>query len=347
MSILATLGALLIGSLISVYLSGTVLMQVVVYFQLYPNDHIRTKLTVASIWLLDLVHTIMLSASNWYYLIQNFEVPGIADHIPMTVAATIALTAFITFIVHCFFTHRVFAISGNNLFITVPTFLLSLARLGFALTSTAKMLKTKNFPVFVNEVSWVFTVGLSLAVAVDILIAASLCWFLNRNRTGFSTMDRVINSITLYTIENGLATCIVTILSLIFWVVMPLNLVFLGLHFAISKMYANALLASLNARARLRERSESDREMSIMFPSHRLSNRMSQFPPQGNFGLDNRLAPSNLKLQINIEKTIDVIGNEDLVLPGMKTNGLGDMSVEPTKTGLSDISGDLGFGEAY
>lgn len=47
---------------------------------------------------------------------------------------------------------------------------------------------------------WVFTVGLSLGAAVDIFIAAGLCYFLRRGRTGFSRFDymqhRVVSSLT-------------------------------------------------------------------------------------------------------------------------------------------------------
>jgi len=216
MSVGSTLGALLVGSLVSIYLSGTIAMQVAVYFQVYTKDRPRTKFTVAVILLLDVVHTGMVSASNWFYLIKNFGAPGIADRVPWTVAITIALTACLTFIVHCFFVHRVFTLSNRNRLITVPIFLLALARLGFALTTTSKLIKYKSFALFVHKVSWVFTLGLSLAVTVDVLIATSLCWFLNKSRTGFSGMDSIINSITLYTVENGLLTCIVTILSLVF-----------------------------------------------------------------------------------------------------------------------------------
>lgn len=70
---------------------------------------------------------------------------------------------------------------------------------------------------------WVFTVGLSSSVVVDILITASLLVILRRSRTGYSTRylvlliprfhrltchstDRIIDSITLYTVETGMIT---------------------------------------------------------------------------------------------------------------------------------------------
>ncbi|KDQ51152.1 hypothetical protein JAAARDRAFT_140685, partial [Jaapia argillacea MUCL 33604] len=82
---------------------------------------------------------------------------------------------------------------------------------------------------------WVFTFGLSSASALDVLVTISLCYYLVHSRTGHSNMDYVIDKIMVYTINNGSLTCMCTIISLICWVTMSHNLVFLGIHFAISK----------------------------------------------------------------------------------------------------------------
>ncbi|TCD64609.1 hypothetical protein EIP91_003874 [Steccherinum ochraceum] len=61
----------------------------------------------------------MASVANWVYFIENFGA-DIADHITWTIAATIMLTAMITFFVHIFFVHRIFTLSRRNYFITIP-----------------------------------------------------------------------------------------------------------------------------------------------------------------------------------------------------------------------------------
>ena len=70
-------------------------------------------------------------------------------------------------------------------------------------------------------------------------------------------MDKIIDALTAYTIENGMLTCVTTVVALVCvrlalslqrdcaereahvlaaqWLSMPTNLIFLGLHFAISK----------------------------------------------------------------------------------------------------------------
>lgn len=144
------------------------------------------------------------------------------------------------------------------------------------------------------SIQWVFTMGLSTAATVDILVAAAMCWYLDKNRTGFVGWVRyfayvIISSsshlgVVIYqdgwnhrfyhfvhdtkwavdlvgpslpvvemVILTG-STSITTVVSLICvclyfvvlqqsishisffqWVSMPGNLIFLGLHFAISK----------------------------------------------------------------------------------------------------------------
>ncbi|KAK7685661.1 hypothetical protein QCA50_011005 [Cerrena zonata] len=173
---------------------------------MFPNDRNRFKFMVSLIWILDLLHTVMICVTNWLYLIQNFGSYEISHTIVWSVAVTICVTAILTFIVHGFFVHRIFSVSDGNWFISVPIVILATGRLAFALLTTTKMLTIGTFAAFVEDFTWSFTLGLCLATAADILITAALCWYLNRNRTGFSNMDSVIDSITLYTIENGLLT---------------------------------------------------------------------------------------------------------------------------------------------
>ncbi|CAL1715681.1 unnamed protein product [Somion occarium] len=328
-----SLGAVLLGSLVSAFLSGIVTMQVFLYYRIYPKDRLRYKIMVASIWAMDLLHTAMASAANWTYLIDHFGDESISDFITRTIAVTVALTAFITWFVHCFFAHRIFTLSRSNYYITLPIATLALFRLAAALVSTSKMIKLRSYKKFVQYFSWVFTIGLSTAAAVDIMIAAALCWYLNRSRTGFSSMDTIIDSITLYTVENGLVTSITTVVSLICWVSMPHNLIFLGLHFAISKLYANAFLATLNARKVLRGRSQGssdrgDRPLPVLFPEN-----YSRVGRANGFASRHDVDPVPAKVQISVQKTIqhDNTGGD---LPSPSRSILDSDDTTMTKAGV-------------
>ncbi|KAA1477988.1 hypothetical protein DENSPDRAFT_629350 [Dentipellis sp. KUC8613] len=309
----ATLGAILLGCLLSVTLSGVVAAQSFLYWKLYPNDLMRVKLMVFLVWLLDAVHACLISSAAWDYLILNFGNPDILDEINMSVALTVALTALVTFVCHLFFSHRVLRLSKNNWWIAGPLLVLTWCRLAAAIVTTVAMTRDRKFTVFIQRFGWSFTTGLAISSALDILIAASLVYYLQTSRTGFgSSMDHVINVIMIHTFNNGALTCVTTIISMIMWLVMPNNLIFLGLHFAITKLYANSLLATLNTRKTLRGRSQhsggSDHPMPVMFPSTFNRRNTSRFhtvsvPDAG---------ATPTKLQISVEKTVQyAIDNHD------------------------------------
>ncbi|TCD66511.1 hypothetical protein EIP91_001287 [Steccherinum ochraceum] len=240
-----TLGATLIGAFLSAGLSGILTLQVIFYFRIYSVDVSRNRIMVAGLWILDMIHISMACSATWTYLVANRQNDAITDFIPWTIAVTVALTAIITFIVHCFFAQRVYSLSGRNLALASPIFLLAFGRLFAALVSTSEMIRLQSYTAFVDKFGWVFTVGLSLSVAVDIIITVSLLVILRRSRTGYGTStDHIIDTIALYTVETGMVTSVTTVVSLICWVSMPHNLIFLALHFTISKLYANSALAT-------------------------------------------------------------------------------------------------------
>ncbi|KAJ3489763.1 hypothetical protein NLI96_g1912 [Meripilus lineatus] len=333
-----TLGAVMLGSLVSAFFAGIVTMQVFLYYRIYPKDRMRFKVIVGLVWFLDAMHTAMVMATNWIYLIDNFGDSSISDYIPWLSSPISCIVSLLTGYTHVRVPHLyvtvsltlVVVVSKNNLWITLPIILLATLRVAFALVTTAQMLRLKSYSNFTADFNWVITMGLSMASAVDVLIAVAICWFLNSSRTGFSSMDGIIDSITLYTVENGMLTCLTTLISLICWVTMPHNLVFLGLHFAISKLYANAFLATLNARKVLRGRSQGssdrgDHAMPVLFPEN--YSRYSRGPYSSRRDVD----PISTKVQINVEKTIE------REVDGVPSESLSYMATTPSQIDSDDI----------
>ncbi|KAH9854487.1 hypothetical protein C2E23DRAFT_818892 [Lenzites betulinus] len=334
-----SMGAVLLGSLVALFLSGAVNMQVFLYAQLYPKDRLRLKIMVFVIWLLDTVHSVMAMLANWQYLIVHFGEWDNMDNITWSVAATVALTAFATFLVHCFFTHRIHTLSRHNWYITTPLVALALVRLISALISTSEMVRLHSFREFVDRYDYVFTLGLSTAASLDVLIAAGLCYFLRRGRSGFTSMDKIVDAITLYTIENGMLTCVTTVISLVCWLTMPTNLIFLGLHFAISKLYANSLLATLNARKSLLNKSqgssaEREHHLPVIFPD--------SFARRTEFGTTWSRHRSHgepaVGLQVNIQKSTRIQHDSD----GEPSSAYPLEPNSPTHTARSDFDRHTG-----
>ncbi|THH01927.1 hypothetical protein EW026_g854 [Hermanssonia centrifuga] len=301
-------------------------MQVYLYFKVYPKDRPYLKGLVALVWGLDFMHTIMACIANWVNLIEHFGDTSQADHISWSIAVTVALTS---------------TVSSLTEYMSA---LLALFRLVAALVSTGEMIRLANFQDFVIQYAWVFTMGLGAAVALDVFITFGLSYYLRQSKSGFSSMNEIIDSLVLYTVETGMATCVTTIVSLICWVAMPNNLIFLGLHFTISKLYANSFLATLNSRATLRARSQSssDRSRDVSLPVL-FSNSNRRIITAGRARHDDDPL-STRAMQISVEKTIqrEIDGQiTNIELNGEPSNADDDGSSDARsiKGGFSSSSG--------
>ncbi|KAK0200644.1 hypothetical protein DFS33DRAFT_1363181 [Desarmillaria ectypa] len=289
-----TYGAVAIGALSASLLSGAVAIQTILYYKLYPSDLIRVKILVFVVWFLDTCHTCFVWASVWDMLISHY---GRTDIIPWSIAVTVVITAVLTFLVHCFFAHRIFMLSKRNWFLTCPILILATFRLASACVTTSEMIHLKTFSAFKEDFRWVFTLGLSLSSAVDILITGSLFGLLHTSRSEADNLNAIIDSLILYTFETGSLTCAATIIDMICWITMSSNLIFMGLHFVINKLYANSLLVTLNTRRGLRRAQPFS--PGISGSAIILDNRQPR---------DRRVAePESVKraeLQINVEQSI-------------------------------------------
>jgi len=325
--ILSTYGAVLLGASFALGLSGIVGLQSVIYFKMYPEDRPPVKALVCAVWMLDWTHSGFLLASLIYYFITFFGIKDHIDHIPWPIALSVVVTAIQTFLVQCFFAQKILRSSNKNWYITAPILLLSLLRLIAACVSTVEMIKLQRYSAFtLHYPGWIFTSGLTLSAGTDVIIAGCLCYFLRemRSRMGSaSIMIQVVDTLTLYTLKTGALTCFAAVATLITWLTMPRNLVFLGLHFVIGKLYANSLLASLNTRNELRRmhvnQNISSRHrhcwpaalpiLSTDYPHiHQQSGGSSTMTDSR--GLPDPaeiyLSPTKLqKLQINVEQTIE------------------------------------------
>lgn len=209
----------------------------------------------------------------------------------MTVAFSIAVTAFVTLITQLFYARRLLRLSNKNWLIIGPLLLLVIGRVGAGLVTTVELARLQNFPAFTARFKSVFTLGLALSSLADVIITFGMCFYLQESRHGLGTMDKVVGSIIIYTVNNGAITCVSTIVSMICWLTMPHNLIFMALHFAIAKMYANSLLATLNTRRALRGRTVQFKEapghghpMPVLFPGQ--SGLAMHSPPVPDGALD-------------------------------------------------------------
>lgn len=208
------------------------------------------KALVALAWVMDAAQTLCIVISSYQYTIYNFSRPEIADYIFGTVAADVVFTAVTTIIVNGYFVHRVHMLSQRNWWLTAPTALCLVNRLVLALISGIEMLRLRSFDLYRDRFGSLLTAGLSLSAFTDVVITGGLCYYLRTLNRGvwLCQTKKTLSRIVSFADNNGAVTCVVALACLICWVVMPDNLVYLGLHFTIGKCYSNSLLATLNMR---------------------------------------------------------------------------------------------------
>ncbi|KIJ66549.1 hypothetical protein HYDPIDRAFT_26888 [Hydnomerulius pinastri MD-312] len=311
-------GPLVLGGLLAFGLSGCVNMQFIVYWQIYSSESWRTKALVILTWWLDLCHSAFVAIAIWDSLIVPYGDLSTIDMIPWSVGPTVELTAMVTFTTQSFFAYRIYRLQKQKLTVAGPVAILAFIRLVAASVSMAEMIRLKRYTTFVHPFpSWVFTLGLCLSALVDIVITTFLCYFLRRNRSMVQSTNRIIDTLTVWTVQNGAAA----IASLICWTVMPQNRIFLGLHFVVGKLYANSLLATLNSRNKIRKSRQFHTNTSgippIVFPDDFNGSEGDVVPVSphnpNNRGFSMRLdpfalRPGNLKgtqsIQVAVEQTV-------------------------------------------
>ncbi|KZS91159.1 hypothetical protein SISNIDRAFT_414524, partial [Sistotremastrum niveocremeum HHB9708] len=111
-----------------------------------------------------------------------------------------------------------------------------------------------SLPTFVqlSTISWLLYLGFAMAVTGDFYIACSLCILLYRSRSGLKSTNSLVNTLIGYSVNTGLITSVTSTVCLFTYVAMPTNFVFLATYFPLSKLYVNAMLATLNCRDYLR-----------------------------------------------------------------------------------------------
>ncbi|KAF9254156.1 hypothetical protein L218DRAFT_588446 [Marasmius fiardii PR-910] len=242
-------GAMLVGVFLNCILFGIMVMQAFIYYQTYPSDRKWLKIFVAYLLLVETANT----ACNMYLiyepLIQRFGQIEALLLFPKMLSAAALIPVMISTPVQMFMAWRIKVITGTYSMGIVICFF-SLISMAGAITVAANVVILKTFAMKntfrfnLPGVMWF----VASAIA-DVLITVALVFTLNRRRTGLSRTTSAINRIIRLTIQTGLVTMVFALLDLFLFTLSPKTAVSFVFDFCISKLYTNALLSSLNARA--------------------------------------------------------------------------------------------------
>ncbi|KDR71513.1 hypothetical protein GALMADRAFT_253823 [Galerina marginata CBS 339.88] len=276
----STLGAAFLGSLAASILYGVTSVQTFLYFQNTSGDGGIFQSSIFSLWLsyaplvknvaeqtllfrvLDTIHMAFTAHGIYFYLVTNFGRFQVLLRPTWSLLAGVYLTNISDIMVRCFFAKRVSSLCGHRrpiLRVVIPVLIILLAiavfATGCAFASEAFILETFER---LNEVSYLLYISFAIGVVADLLVAITLCVLLFNNRTGIKRTDSILTILMAFSINTGLLTSFCAMACLITYAIWPQGFIFMALYFALSKLYVNSLLASLNARNSLRKRDQAE-----------------------------------------------------------------------------------------
>ncbi|KAI0325099.1 hypothetical protein GY45DRAFT_1375029 [Cubamyces sp. BRFM 1775] len=248
-----TFGAVLLGTCFGLILYGLTSHQTYRYFRLYPNDVPIIKALVIVLMSLETFHTALCIHMCYYYLTTNYFNPLALLSGVWSLRLLPVVTGTVIFVCHGFYARRVYLIGGlyRPLVVVIAGFMLG--ELAFVIAATTESFVQATFAAW-ERYTWLISAGFGCAVGADLVLTTSLILVLHRSRTGFKSTDSMIDILIIYTINTGLLTGIFSLLSLIFAVVEPSNLIYVALNMVSTRSYANSVLAVLNSRRSLVER---------------------------------------------------------------------------------------------
>ncbi|KAJ7452708.1 hypothetical protein B0H11DRAFT_2072683 [Mycena galericulata] len=246
-----TYGAMLIGVLIATFFQGILSVQAYMYYENFPDDLRRLKLLVATVWLLDVTHLILICDSCYHYLITSW-----GDNAALLVSTPeldlhLIFVGLATLLCQGFFLHRIWTFSKRNWILTGLLSAACLAAFGLEVTISSQLLTVRSVSYFsdlTSEAVAVFAAG----GAADMAITMALVFYLQQGTSQFDRTNFVVAQVVNYTVATGFATSLLAVACLIAYLAAPHTFVFIAMHFSLGRLYTNALLATLNSRRNLR-----------------------------------------------------------------------------------------------
>ncbi|KAJ7898602.1 hypothetical protein B0H14DRAFT_174369 [Mycena olivaceomarginata] len=248
----STLGALLIGTLVSYALFGVTTTQVYIYYGRFPQDSWGLKSFVVAAWCCDFAHTICIAITIYTMVITNYGHPERLFVLPNSLLASIFIGGLLSFGVQLFFSFRIYPLSKS---FWVPCICWALSLFRFVPPNVILFVFGRGPAAqFLGRFGPLFdAIWPPASAANDLLIAGTLVILLYRRRNaGLGSTIAMVDKLIVWTIETGVVTSIASLLMLIVFIVLPSTFAWLAIFVVIPRLFSNSLLASLNSRAALR-----------------------------------------------------------------------------------------------
>jgi len=244
-SVSSLAGSLLIGAFINWGLCGVLAVQVYTYYIAFPNDRRFIKAIVYTVFLSEIVQTVLITRDAYAVFVTGFGNPASLDDVH-THWFTIPISGGIAgFVGQLFFAYRIYVISSTR---TVPYIITILAVVSglSAIAAAVQFFMAGSFAFLQNNTLISIGIWNGVGALCDVLIAIAVPCFLLRSGTGFSSTHVFITRLIRTIMETGILTAILSLVHLILYFIFTDSFIVAGV--TIAKVYANTMLVILNNR---------------------------------------------------------------------------------------------------
>ncbi|KIK90928.1 hypothetical protein PAXRUDRAFT_831253 [Paxillus rubicundulus Ve08.2h10] len=239
-------GPMLIGVFLNTTLYGAMVVQTFVYFQTYKNDSWWIKMFVLYLLFCETLNTGFDIGMMYEPLIIRYATLRATTIAPIMLSADPLLTVLISSPVQAFIAWRVRVMSGSRLIPSIVCFFAFTAFVG-GIATTVSVTIINEYARF-HQFNGAVITWLASSAAGDIVITISLVLSLWRQRTGFAVTDDLINRLIRLTVQTGLITALSATADVTIFLIAKNTTLNYIWDFALSKLYSNSLLSTLNAR---------------------------------------------------------------------------------------------------
>lgn len=218
---------------------------------MYKRDTPWIKYLVLYLFVVETINTGLDMHIMYEPLILRYGTSAATTYFPTLFASEPLSLVAVSTPIQLFFAWRIKVLTKSSWMATL-IMLLALVSLAGGTWTAVRIVDIKLFSRKPELHSSALMWFLSSCVA-DIVITVVLVISLTKRRTGFVATDDAISKIIRMTVQTGMLTALFAVGDVVFFMTLPHTALNFIWDLALSKLYANCLLSTLNARASLND----------------------------------------------------------------------------------------------
>ncbi|KAI0258256.1 hypothetical protein BC834DRAFT_101230 [Gloeopeniophorella convolvens] len=246
------LGAFFIGVSLSSIVYGATWLQVYSYFTKHcQNDRLFLKSFVGALLLLDTLHLVLVIHGYYIVGVTNFG-DFLADlKAPWSLQVQSLIGIILAACIQQFYAWRIYRLSMGKIYMPALIVVISYAELTLGIVYLVQCFR---FPLYTQATVQVpiSISGLSMEVACDVVITASMVYYLLTSRTKVKRTHSALTTLAVYSVNSGALTLVFAISCLSTFARYSRTLIYAPFFFVLVRLYTCAFMAILNSRDHIR-----------------------------------------------------------------------------------------------